>query len=67
MDFIKGADLSSLLEVERCGGLFRDGAAPEDALAIFRRYGVNWVRLRLWNDPYEIGRASCRERVLRLV
>lgn len=53
MEFIKGADLSSLLEVERCGGLFRDGAAPEDALAIFRRYGVNWVRLRLWNDPYD--------------
>ena len=51
MEFIKGADLSSLLEVERCGGLFRDGAAPEDALAIFRRYGVSWVRLRLWNDP----------------
>ena len=23
MEFIKGADLSSLLEVERCGGLFR--------------------------------------------
>ena len=25
MEFIKGFDLSSLLEVERCGGVFRDG------------------------------------------
>ena len=53
MDFIKGFDISSLLEVERCGGTFRDGGGPEDLFAILRRYGANWVRLRLWNDPYD--------------
>lgn len=53
MEFIKGFDISSLLEVERCGGLFRDGGAPEDLLAILRRCGANWIRLRLWNDPYD--------------
>ena len=50
--FVKGMDLSTLLEVEACGGRFTDGGAPEDAMAILRRYGMNLVRLRLWNDPY---------------
>lgn len=52
MDFIKGADVSSLLEVECCGGIFRDNDEQLDALSILKRYGINWVRLRLWNDPY---------------
>lgn len=52
MDFIKGADVSSLLEAERCGGVFRDNGEELDALEILGRYGINWVRLRLWNDPY---------------
>ena len=53
MEFIKGFDVSTLAEVERCGGKFydQDGSAG-DALAILKRYGANWVRLRLWNDPY---------------
>ena len=112
-DLIKGADISSLLEVEEAGGRFfdkacRDGSQPsaalrsdeatgnrqqatefppvgaaltrrvssphvtdgtrqqatgnrqqategpaEDLLAILRRHGVNLIRLRLWNDPYD--------------
>lgn len=52
-EFIKGADLSTLLEVERCGGRFydRDGR-EDDAMSILARHGVNHVRLRLWNEPY---------------
>lgn len=53
MDFIKGFDVSSLAEVERCGGRFYDNGRPDDALHILRGYGGNWVRLRLWNDPYD--------------
>lgn len=53
MDFIKGFDISSLLEVERCGGIFRDGGEELDALEILKRYGANWTRLRLWNAPYD--------------
>ena len=53
MDFIKGFDVSTLLEVERRGGIFRDGEKAGDALAILKRYGGNWIRLRLWNDPYD--------------
>ena len=48
---IKGMDVSSLLEVEACGGRFFDGEAQEDALTILRRKGANLVRLRIWNDP----------------
>lgn len=53
MDFIKGFDISSLAEVERCGGRFYDYGRPDDALHILRSYGGNWARLRLWNDPYD--------------
>ena len=73
--FVKGADVSSLLEVEENGGRFFDKASgilcdseefghqasgdageafpPEDALVILQRHGVNLIRLRLWNDPYD--------------
>ncbi len=52
--WIKGADVSSLGEVEAAGGRFYDAAdTPEDALVILKRHGVNLIRLRLWNDPYD--------------
>ncbi|MGM9604319.1 MAG: arabinogalactan endo-beta-1,4-galactanase [Faecousia sp.] len=51
-DFIKGMDLSTLIEVERCGGKFFDGGQQKDAVEILKGYGMNLVRLRLWNDPY---------------
>lgn len=50
--FIKGMDLSTLLEVEKCGGKFYDKGKEGDALEILKSYGANAVRLRLWNDPY---------------
>ncbi len=51
MEWIKGVDVSTLLEVERCGGRFFDGGREGDALEILRANGANYVRLRLWNDP----------------
>lgn len=50
--FIKGMDLSTLLEVEKCGGKFYDKGKEGDALEILKSYGANAVRLRLWHDPY---------------
>jgi arabinogalactan endo-1,4-beta-galactosidase len=51
-DFIRGADVSSLLAIEKGGGKFFDESGKEgDTLAILKDHGVNWVRLRLWNDP----------------
>lgn len=52
-DWITGMDLSSLLEVERCGGAFYDWGRCGDAMEILRDYGMNLVRLRLWNDPFD--------------
>ena len=52
MTFIKGMDISTLLEVENCGGKFYDNGVEKDVLDILKSYGVNTVRLRLWNDPY---------------
>lgn len=53
MEYIKGFDISTLLEVERCGGRFYADGRQQDALTILRGCGGGWVRLRLWNDPYD--------------
>lgn len=62
---IKGMDVSSLAEVERCGGRFYDQGQEKDLMEILKSYGTNYVRLRLWNDPYaEDGRpygAGCSD------
>ncbi len=51
-DFIRGADISTLLAVEKAGGNFRDvDGKPGDLLVLLKSHGINWVRLRLWNDP----------------
>ena len=52
MEFIKGMDLSSLKEVEACGGRFYDEGKEQDIIDILKKYGMNSVRLRLWNHPY---------------
>lgn len=49
---IKGMDISSLTEVEQCGGRFYDHGEEKDLLEILKAYGTDYVRLRLWNDPY---------------
>lgn len=62
---IKGMDISSLLEVEQCGGRFYDKGEEKDLMEILKSYGTNYIRLRLWNDPYaEDGRpygAGCSD------
>ena len=50
---IKGMDVSTLIEEEQCGAKFYDGGEAEDLFEILKRHGVNSVRLRLWNDPYD--------------
>lgn len=54
-DFIKGADVSMLPELERLGGKFYDNGVEKDCLKILQEKGVNWVRIRIWNDPYSYG------------
>ncbi|NBH15846.1 glycosyl hydrolase [Lachnospiraceae bacterium] len=53
MKFIKGMDVSTLLELETLGARFRDADGDErDVLSILQEYGTNAIRLRLWNHPY---------------
>jgi arabinogalactan endo-1,4-beta-galactosidase len=49
--FYLGADISTLSEVERQGGVYMDGGKPGDALAIFMKNGWTCFRLRLWVNP----------------
>jgi len=52
MDFIKGMDISTWLELERLGAKFYDEGKEGNLLSILKSYGTNSIRLRLWNDPY---------------
>ncbi|HUD83733.1 MAG TPA: glycosyl hydrolase 53 family protein [Candidatus Saccharimonadales bacterium] len=49
--FYLGADISTLSEVERQGGVYMNGDKPGDALAIFMKNGWTCFRLRIWVDP----------------
>lgn len=51
-DFIKGADVSMLAEVEKHGGKYFDANGKQmDAMAILKENGFNYIRLRIWVDP----------------
>lgn len=52
--FIKGADVSSLISLENSGAVFYgfDGQ-PQDVLKTLHEAGMNYIRVRIWNDPYD--------------
>lgn len=52
MEFVKGMDLSTLLELERLGAKYYDNGEELDILAIMKKYDVDSIRIRVWNDPY---------------
>lgn len=53
-DFVNGVDVSTVLSLEESGVVFRDAAgAPSDLFAMLADHGVNSVRIRVWNDPYD--------------
>lgn len=52
MKYIKGMDLSTLLELERLGAVYYDGGRQRDVLDIMRDCDVDTIRLRVWNDPW---------------
>lgn len=54
-DFYKGMDISSLVELEAQGIEIKDfDATVIDAFDLMKKYGVNSVRLRLWNNPENV-------------
>ena len=52
--FIRGMDASSVLAEENSGVVYYgyDGQ-PQDVFRTLAQSGVNFIRLRVWNDPYD--------------
>ena len=46
--FIKGMDLSTLLELEHCGAKYYEDGKEKDILDIMKEHDVDTIRLRLW-------------------
>ncbi len=51
---IKGVDISTLLELEKLKTKYYDNGTEQKLEVILASYGVNSVRLRLWNSPFDI-------------
>lgn len=56
-NFIRGVDISSYISLIESGVSFRDyeGNTVDEAgfFSVLREAGVNWVRIRIWNNPYD--------------
>lgn len=53
-DFIKGMDISSVLVEEASGVVYYDKNGQEaDLFRVLADAGVNYIRVRVWNDPYD--------------
>lgn len=53
-DFIRGMDASAVLSVEKSGAKYYgyDGK-EQDVFETLAESGVNYIRLRVWNEPYD--------------
>ncbi|MGM1022412.1 MAG: glycosyl hydrolase 53 family protein [Bacillota bacterium] len=53
-DFIKGVDISSILSLEQSGVRFyNEQGTEQDIFQTLKESGVNYVRVRVWNNPYD--------------
>ena len=53
-DFCRGVDISSVLALEESGVKFAyQNGTQDDIFNILAGAGVNYVRIRIWNNPYE--------------
>ena len=53
-DFIRGMDISSILSEEASGVKYYDADGNEqDLFKILADNGVNYIRVRVWNDPFD--------------
>ncbi len=53
-DFIRGMDVSSVIALENSGVKFyNEDGEEEDIFKILADSGVNYVRVRVWNNPYD--------------
>ncbi|MBQ8626945.1 MAG: glycosyl hydrolase 53 family protein, partial [Agathobacter sp.] len=53
-DFIKGMDVSSVLAQEASGvKYYNQNGEEEDLFKILADAGINYIRVRVWNDPFD--------------
>lgn len=53
-DFIKGVDISSVISLEKSGVVFyNEEGQVQDIFKTLKEHGVNYIRVRVWNDPYD--------------
>ncbi len=52
--FIKGMDVSSVIALENSGVKYKnENGEEEDLFKILSDNGVNYIRVRVWNNPYD--------------
>lgn len=52
--FAKGVDISSVISLENSGVVFKDKSGKaQDIFVTLKDAGVNYVRIRIWNDPFD--------------
>lgn len=53
-DFIKGVDISSIISLENSGvEFYNENGEVQDIFTTVHEAGVNYVRVRIWNDPFD--------------
>lgn len=56
-EFVRGVDISSYISEKEAGVIYKnfDGEelSDEEFFHFLARCGVNWVRIRVWNHPYD--------------
>lgn len=53
-DFIRGMDVSSVISLEQSGVKYYDeNGVEKDLFRILSENGVNYIRVRVWNHPYD--------------
>ena len=56
-NFMRGMDVSMLKEIEEAGGKFY--SSGKEMGGILKKHGINYIRLRLWNNPQNRGGGNC--------
>lgn len=53
-DFIRGVDISTIIVQEQSGVTYKNiDGVEEDIFKILADAGVNYIRVRVWNNPYD--------------
>ncbi|MCF8259842.1 MAG: glycosyl hydrolase 53 family protein [Melioribacteraceae bacterium] len=52
-EFIRGADVSFIPQIEDAGGVYSENGTAADPIQIFKNNDLNYYRLRIWHTPSE--------------